>query len=145
MKITKNRLRQIIKKSIQESFGIGPYAGVAWQTRKPKSFSDPLRDNKVLLKDALLFLKNMVLHWGIIEDGMLVTDPSRISNRYKNPRIKPDEWIRGPVDDPEIKWSANHDWEKLSSMSMGDWVRFRKWKPVQLGKNYGRNLYPYRG
>ena len=142
MKITKNKLRQIIKESLEEGHGIGPYGGVDWQTKKPKSYTNRLEEHDASFKEALEFLKNMVLFYGLMEDGVFITDPEKISNRYINPRIKPKEWIKGDISNPEIKYGAN--WIRLSDVTLADWVRFRKWKPFQLSQRFGRNVRPYK-
>ena len=115
MKITKNKLRQIIKESLEEGHGIGPYGGVDWQTKKPKSYTNRLEEHDASFKEALEFLKNMVLFYGLMEDGVFITDP---------------------------EYGAN--WIRLSDVTLADWVRFRKWKPFQLSQRFGRNVRPYK-
>ena len=142
MKLTKTKLKQIIKESLEEGHGLGPYAGVDWQTKKPKSYTDRLGEHEASFKEALEFLKNMVLFYGIVEEGVLITDPEKISGRYINPNIKPEEWARGDMSNPEIKYGS--EWKRLSDVSLADWVRYRKWKPFQLTQRFGRNVRPYR-
>jgi hypothetical protein len=108
-------------------------------TRRP-DFSKPLGKSGVTVNDAKSYLMNMTLYYGLIEDGQAVTEKQRISSRYYNPRIVPQPWIRGPMSDPEIKDGPR--WERLSEMTLRDWVRWRKWKPVELDRGYGRNVRP---
>ena len=108
-------------------------------TRRP-DLSTPLGKSAATFDDAKNFLTNMVLYYGLIEDGKAVTEKQRVRSRYRNPRIVPQSWIRGPMEDPEIKNGPR--WERLSSMTLKDWVRWRKWKPVSLDRGYGRNVHP---
>ena len=94
------------------------------------------------LTDATKVVSNMVIYWGLIANDELITDPGRIESRFYNTRIIPDEWARGTTSDP-ILW-LGRSWVKLADMSYRDWTRYKKSKPVELARGYGRNLRPYR-
>jgi len=150
MKLTKPILKQIIRESledentafatprrIKESKYLDKYSGYAG--RRP-DFNQSLSDNMSAFKDAAKFINNMALYYGVIEDDIIKTNPSDIAHRYYNTRIIPDEWVRGNSSDPEIKDGGS--WRKLSEFELKDWVRFKRWKPVELDRGYGRNVKP---
>ena len=122
---------------IKESKYLDKYSGYAG--RRP-DFNQSLSDNMSAFKDAAKFINNMALYYGVIEDDIIKTNPSDIAHRYYNTRIIPDEWVRGNSSDPEIKDGGS--WRKLSEFELKDWVRFKRWKPVELDRGYGRNVKP---
>tara|TARA_R110000851_G_scaffold264465_2_gene417045 strand:+ start:6770 stop:7684 length:915 start_codon:yes stop_codon:yes gene_type:complete len=125
------------KLRMEESKYLDKYSGYAG--RRP-DFNQSLSDNMSAFKDAVKFINNMALYYGAIEDDIIKTNPSDIAHRYYNTRIIPDEWVRGNSSDPEIKDGGS--WRKLSEFELKDWVRFKKWKPVELDRGYGRNVKP---
>jgi|TARA_R110002126_G_scaffold4543_3_gene23998 hypothetical protein len=125
------------KLRMEESKYLDKYSGYAG--RRP-DFNQSLSDNMSAFKDAVKFINNMALYYGAIEDDIIKTNPSDIAHRYYNTRIIPDEWVRGNSSDPEIKDGGS--WRKLSEFELKDWVRFKRWKPVELDRGYGRNVKP---
>ena len=124
-------------KKIKESKYLDKYSGYAG--RRP-DFNQSLSDNMSAFKDAVKFINNMALYYGVIEEDIIKTNPSDIAHRYYNTRIIPDEWVRGDSSDPEIKDGGS--WQKLSEFTLKDWVRYKRWKPVELNRGYGRNVKP---
>lgn len=124
-------------KKIKESKYLDKYSGYAG--RRP-DFNQSLSDNMSAFKDAVKFINNMALYYGAVEGDVIKTNPSDITHRYYNTRIIPDEWVRGNSSDPEIKDGGS--WQKLSKFALKDWVRYKRWKPVELDRGYGRNVKP---
>jgi hypothetical protein len=135
--------RLVARKGENRSANTNPYLDdyPGFQSRR-KGFDPNAPLVGSALSEAQKVISNMVLYWGLIEDGNLITDPNRIESRFYNTRIIPDEWVRGTTSDPII-WLRG-SWVNLSDMSFKDWTRYKKYKPMELARGYGRNLRPYR-
>ena len=93
------------------------------------SLRGPLEDNPGMLDQAKNTLKNILMLYAVVDDeGNISTDPDNIKHKYFGQAIRmlPKEWVKGNIEDPQLKSLSGDAWRPLSAFTLVDWHQYKK-------------------